>query len=103
MVQLPWAVLINSLHKKPPEAFPKLQFLEKLPLGTSKNRLFLDVPLQFLALWTAKHAFLSGKSLKTEVFRDSPLYKTGLLDSFSKVISKKTCVLEMAPLFKNFL
>jgi hypothetical protein len=39
--------------------------------GTSKNRLFLDVPLQFLALWAAKRAFFSGKSLKTEVFRDS--------------------------------
>jgi hypothetical protein len=36
--------------------------------------LFLEVPLQFLALWAAKRAFFSGKSLKTEVFRDS-LYK----------------------------
>jgi hypothetical protein len=33
--------------------------------------LFLEVPLQFLALWAAKRAFFSGKSLKTEVFRDS--------------------------------
>jgi hypothetical protein len=33
--------------------------------------LFLEIPLQFLALWAAKRAFLSGKSLKTEVFRDS--------------------------------
>jgi hypothetical protein len=39
--------------------------------GTSKNRLFLEVPLQFLALWATKRAFLSGKSLKTSVFRDS--------------------------------
>jgi hypothetical protein len=39
--------------------------------GTSKNRLFSEVPLQFLALWATKRAFLSGKSLKTEVFRDS--------------------------------
>jgi hypothetical protein len=27
--------------------------------------------LRFLALWAAKHAFLSGSSLKTEVFRDA--------------------------------
>jgi hypothetical protein len=40
-------------------------------MGISKNRLFLEIPLQFLALWAAKRAFLSGKSLKTEVFRDS--------------------------------
>ncbi|MDR2701301.1 MAG: HEPN domain-containing protein [Spirochaetaceae bacterium] len=40
-------------------------------MGTSKNRLFLEVPLQFLALWAAKRAFFNGKSLKTEVFRDS--------------------------------
>jgi hypothetical protein len=40
-------------------------------VGTSKNRLFSEVPLQFLALWAAKRALLSGKSLKTEVFRDS--------------------------------
>jgi len=33
--------------------------------------LFLEVPLQFFALWAAKRAFLSGKSLKTEVFKDS--------------------------------
>ncbi|MDR2700927.1 MAG: hypothetical protein LBB72_00685 [Spirochaetaceae bacterium] len=39
--------------------------------GTSKKQLFLDVPLQFLTLWAAKYAFFSGKSLKTEVFRDS--------------------------------
>ncbi|MDR2516745.1 MAG: hypothetical protein LBC88_05115, partial [Spirochaetaceae bacterium] len=40
-------------------------------MGTSKNRLFSEVPLRFLALWAAKHAFLSGSSLKTEVFRDA--------------------------------
>jgi hypothetical protein len=39
--------------------------------GTSKNWLFSEVPLRFLALWAAKHAFLSGSSLKTEVFRDA--------------------------------
>jgi hypothetical protein len=39
--------------------------------GTSKNRLFSEVPVRFLALWAAKHAFLSGSSLKTEVFRDA--------------------------------
>jgi hypothetical protein len=33
--------------------------------------LFSEVPLRFLALWAAKHAFLSGSSLKTEVFRDA--------------------------------
>jgi hypothetical protein len=43
-------------------------------MGTSKNRLFLEVPLQFLALWAVKRAFLSGKSLKTEVFRDSLIF-----------------------------
>jgi hypothetical protein len=47
-------------------------------MGTTKNRLFLVVPLQFLALWAAKHAFLSGKSLKTKVFRDSHIPKHGL-------------------------
>jgi len=39
-------------------------------MGTDKNWLFLSVPLQFLALRAAKHAFFIGKSLKTEVFRD---------------------------------
>jgi hypothetical protein len=40
-------------------------------MGISKNRLFLEIPLQFLALWAAKRAFFRGKSLKTEVFKDS--------------------------------
>jgi hypothetical protein len=39
-------------------------------MGTSKNLLFLEVPLQFLAFQAAKHAFHSGSSPKTEVFRD---------------------------------
>jgi hypothetical protein len=43
--------------------------------------LFLEVPLQFLALWATKRAFLSGKSLKTEVFRDS-LYKKAVFGVF---------------------
>jgi hypothetical protein len=32
--------------------------------------LFSEVPLQFLAFQATKHAFFSGSSLKTEVFRD---------------------------------
>jgi hypothetical protein len=44
-------------------------------LGTDKNWLFLSVPLQFLALRAAKYAFYSGKSLKTEVFRDFLMQK----------------------------
>jgi hypothetical protein len=39
--------------------------------------LFSEVPLRFLALWAAKHAFLSGSSLKTEVFRDAHIVEDG--------------------------
>jgi hypothetical protein len=48
-----------------------LAIVRKNHMGTSKNRLFSEVPLRFLALRAAKHAFLSGSSLKTEVFRDA--------------------------------
>jgi len=43
--------------------------LHELIMGTSKNRLFFSVPLQFFAFQAAKRAFQSGLSLKTEVFR----------------------------------
>jgi hypothetical protein len=39
--------------------------------------LFSEVPLRFLALRAAKRAFLSGSSLKTEVFRDALNFKPG--------------------------
>jgi uncharacterized protein (DUF3820 family) len=41
-------------------------------MGTSKNRLFLEVPLQFLALWAAKRAFFSGKLSKKLKFLEIP-------------------------------
>jgi hypothetical protein len=43
-------------------------------LGTSKNRLFFSMPLQFLPLRGEKHAFLSGKHLKLK-FLDVPFCK----------------------------
>jgi hypothetical protein len=51
--------------------------------------LFLEVPLQFLALWAAKRAFFSGKSLKTEVFRDS-------LHSLSLILRKMPAIFAAA-------
>jgi hypothetical protein len=56
------------------EVLPKnliiLSLPDKLYIGTSKNLLFFSVPLQFLAFQATKHAFYSGSSPKTEVFRD---------------------------------
>jgi hypothetical protein len=51
--------------------YGKISMTKNLIVGTSKNRLLSEVPLRFLALRAAKRAFLSGSSLKTEVFRDA--------------------------------
>ena len=53
------------------EVVQKLKFPDNSIMGTSKNRLFFSVPLQFLAFQAAKRAFQSGSSPKTEVFRDA--------------------------------
>jgi len=59
-------------------------------MGTSKNRLFFSVPLQFLAFQAAKHAFQSGSSLKTEVFRDVLINKKLIIftENFNNCVLK---------------
>jgi len=62
-----------------------------LLVGTSKNRLFLEVPLQFLAFQATKHTFQSGSSLKTEVFRDVFVLIFAIFIQFAEPLDIRLC------------